>query len=298
MNLFQDFAPTDIEKWQQQVQKELQLQDLQELNYTTADGIILQPYSQELPQEYTQITKVIAAQKKQTGWNNVMYASAQNQQELEKLVTIAEKYKYDKIVIDGAVISYKSTVPIYFIDSKIKIENDTLVVAITEKATSVGQLTQILEAIQDKLNADLSKNMANIVVQLPIYTNYIEEIAKLRALRLVLAKWAEISDKKLNINIRGVLSFDNFVANEYKPLIAHTTMAMSAIIGTCNEIAIPPHHYSYQDEQAWRWAKNIAHLLQEESYLDYTIDPAAGSYLIEQFTWEIAKKSWEKFALS
>jgi hypothetical protein len=297
MNLFQDFASADVEKWQQQVQRELQLQDLQELNYTTADGITLQPYNQELPQEYTQITKVIAAQKKQAGWKNVMYASAQNQQELEKLVTIAEKYKYDKIVIDGAAHSCKSLVPIYFIDSKIKIENDTLVAVIAEKVTSVEQLTQILKIIQDKLNANWSENIVDIVVQLPIYTNYIEEIAKLRALRLLLAKWTEISNKKLNINIRGILSFDNFVANEYKPLIAHTTMAMSAIIGTCNEIAIPPHHYSYQDEQAWRWAKNIAHLLQEEAYLDYTLDPAAGSYTIEQFTWEIAKKSWEKFAL-
>jgi methylmalonyl-CoA mutase len=44
-----------------------------------------------------------------------------------------------------------------------------------------------------------------------------------------------------------------------------------------------------------RIARNISLILSEESYLDKVIDPAAGSYMLEKLTAELAQKSWEKF---
>ncbi len=45
----------------------------------------------------------------------------------------------------------------------------------------------------------------------------------------------------------------------------------------------------------YRIARNQQLLLKEESYLDKIVDPAAGSYYIENLTDEIARGAWEHF---
>ena len=40
---------------------------------------------------------------------------------------------------------------------------------------------------------------------------------------------------------------------------------------------------------------NIQQLLQLESYMDRVIDPAAGSYYVEQLTDQLAERAWGKF---
>ncbi len=43
------------------------------------------------------------------------------------------------------------------------------------------------------------------------------------------------------------------------------------------------------------WHRNQQLLLKEESHFDKVIDPAAGSYYIENLTVAIAKQAWELF---
>ena len=53
--------------------------------------------------------------------------------------------------------------------------------------------------------------------------------------------------------------------------------------------------YETPDEFSERLARNQQLLLKEESHFDKVIDPAAGSYYIENLTVSIAKQAWEIF---
>ena len=53
--------------------------------------------------------------------------------------------------------------------------------------------------------------------------------------------------------------------------------------------------YKTPDEFSERIARNQQLLLKEESHLDKTVDPSAGSYYIENLTVSIASQAWKLF---
>ena len=55
--------------------------------------------------------------------------------------------------------------------------------------------------------------------------------------------------------------------------------------------------YETPDEFSERLARNQQLLLKEESHFDKVIDPAAGSYYIENLTVAIAKQAWNSSLL-
>ena len=65
-----------------------------------------------------------------------------------------------------------------------------------------------------------------------------------------------------------------------------TTQAMSAIMGGTDGLIVHPFYNVFPSKQslAERVARNISSILSEESYLNKMVDPAAGSYYIEQLT--------------
>lgn len=84
--------------------------------------------------------------------------------------------------------------------------------------------------------------------------------------------------------------------NQYWNMIVATTQAMSAAIAGVDSIQITPcNGHDKADEFTRRIARNVQHLLQSESYLDRVIDPASGSYYIENMTAAIANKAWQQF---
>jgi methylmalonyl-CoA mutase len=72
---------------------------------------------------------------------------------------------------------------------------------------------------------------------------------------------------------------------------------MSAVLGNADSVMILPFDISYKesDEISRRIARNQQLVLKEESYLDKIVDPAAGSYYIENLTHAIAHHAWEMF---
>ena len=75
------------------------------------------------------------------------------------------------------------------------------------------------------------------------------------------------------------------------------TEAMSAALAGVDSMTVVPFDktYSTPDEFSERLARNQQLLLKEESHFDKVIDPAAGSYYIENLTVSIAKQAWELF---
>ena len=133
-------------------------------------------------------------------------------------------------------------------------------------------------------------------------SDYFMEIAKLRAARLLWARIAEQyqpeSESSMLMNIHcSTSNFNKTLYDPYVNLLRSTTEAMSAILGGTQSLSITPYDAFYKDpdEISNRIARNQQIILKEETYLEQVVDPAAGSYYIENLTDSIAKAAWELF---
>ncbi len=80
-------------------------------------------------------------------------------------------------------------------------------------------------------------------------------------------------------------------------LIRATTAAFAAAAGGAECLTILPYDVALGEpsEQGRRLARNISHLLAEESHLGVVADPAGGSWYVEDRTARLAEAAWEQF---
>ena len=73
--------------------------------------------------------------------------------------------------------------------------------------------------------------------------------------------------------------------------------AMSAAIGGVHSLEVTPFDASFEDptEFSKRIARNVELLLKHESHFDQVVDPAGGSYYVENLTQSIAAEAWKLF---
>ena len=141
-----------------------------------------------------------------------------------------------------------------------------------------------------------------IQFSLCIGPNYFMEIAKLRAARLLWTRMVEQYQVKLEESSRLFIHattalWNKSIYDPYVNMLRTTTEGMSAALGNADSVMILPFDMSYKesDEISRRIARNQQLVLKEESYLDKIVDPAAGSYYIENLTHSIAHHAWEMF---
>ena len=151
-----------------------------------------------------------------------------------------------------------------------------------------------------------------------IQGNYFMEIAKFRAARML---WAKIvreyepvctcgdsckCDKvdgkycpcAMKMNVCATTStFNMTIFDAYVNLLRSQTETMSAAIAGVDSIVVTPFDVTYKqpDDFSERIARNQQLLLAEESHFDKVIDPAAGSYYLENLTAMIADEAWKRF---
>lgn len=162
-------------------------------------------------------------------------------------------------------------------------------------AFSLSKGVEYINLLTDK-GIDASKITSKMQFNFNISTNYFFEIAKLRAARklwqLILEQY-QINDVAMNIHTET--SIENAsVEDENFDILRNTTKAMSAIIGGCDSLTIRPHDKEKLTFSN-RIARNVQHLLKEESFFDKVNNPADGAYYIEHLTDEIASKAWNIF---
>ena len=80
-------------------------------------------------------------------------------------------------------------------------------------------------------------------------------------------------------------------------LLRNTLAAFAAGVGGADTISVVPHTAALgiTDRNARALARNIQHLLMEESDLHRVADPAAGSGAIEALTEALAERAWAEF---
>ena len=137
--------------------------------------------------------------------------------------------------------------------------------------------------------------------------NYFMEIAKFRAGRMLWAKIVEAYKAPLftaalkdaaKMNVSAETSrFNMTVFDAYVNLLRSQTETMSAALAGVDEIVVTPFDVTYEKptDFAERIARNQQLLLKEESHFDKVVDPAAGSFYIENLTHAIAAEAWKQF---
>lgn len=141
---------------------------------------------------------------------------------------------------------------------------------------------------------------ASVWFRLKIGPQFFPELARLRCLRLL---WAHLCSAYGTTQlpcppIWGDLQLPAAPESAHANMIAAGTQALSAVLGGADLLSIPPADAPQGGAGTLfsrRVARNVHHLLQHESHLNHVIDPAAGSYFIENLTQHMGKKAWEQF---
>lgn len=148
-------------------------------------------------------------------------------------------------------------------------------------------------------STELETVAQSILFKVAVGKSYFVEIAKLRAMRIL---WFNVLKaygvQNPEITIAAHFAPDSQDKNANTNLIRAATQAMSAIIGGAQELYVLPSNVGTGESPTpftRRIARNVQHLLRQESYLDKVQDPAAGSFYIEKLTEELAEKAWEIF---
>lgn len=143
---------------------------------------------------------------------------------------------------------------------------------------------------------------SKIKFNMGISENYFMEIAKFRTARML---WAEIvkqyepkCDCACKMCVNAVTSTYNMTMfDSYVNLLRTQTEAMSAALGGVHSMVVLPFDSVYETSNDFseRIARNQQLLLKEESHFDKVVDPAAGSYYIEELTASLATEIWKLF---
>ncbi len=213
------------------------------------------------------------------------YASQEaDMEQLLKLHEIADDYKNFKLVnVNGIAMHNAGATIVQELAYALAIANEYIAFA-TEHGIKVG------------------KACKKIQMTLSVGSNYFMEIAKLRAVRLL---WATMVEQykptcdcgyKLQINTVGS-TWNKTLYDPYVNMLRNTTEGMAAAIGGADAITLQPFDVAYKDADDFsrRISRNVQVILKEESYFNKVVDPAAGSYYIENLTNNIAEQTWKLF---
>lgn len=164
---------------------------------------------------------------------------------------------------------------------------------VQECAYLLSKMTDTIDCLE-KTGLKTATLIPQLGLHLAIGSDYFFEIAKLRALRPVLAAILKTyTNDTLSVPLLSSSSlWSKSLCDPNINMLRNTTEAMSAILGVCDGVLITPHDsiYKQADEFSHRIALNISNLLKEEAYFDKVSDPAAGSWYIESITAELADK--------
>jgi methylmalonyl-CoA mutase len=137
-----------------------------------------------------------------------------------------------------------------------------------------------------------------VAFSLPIATDFLTGVAKLKALRLL---WYQIAKAyqcetfaphHLYIHVRSEV-FTSETLQPHANMLKSTTASIAAICGGCNALTV--YGEEEQNPLMQRMARNTSVLLREESHFGKVADPTAGAYAIDTLVDAIAQQAWQQF---
>ena len=172
--------------------------------------------------------------------------------------------------------------------------------AVQELAFMIADAIEYLQVAQSR-NLDIEQICKRVSFFFAVHNNFFEEISKYRAARRI---WANILRNDFNVKDDNACKFrvhsqtGGVTLTAQQPLnnIVRTTMqAMAAVLGGTQSL----HTNSFDEalglptEASATVALRTQQILANETEVADSIDPLAGSYLVENLTDEIEKKVYE-----
>jgi methylmalonyl-CoA mutase len=164
--------------------------------------------------------------------------------------------------------------------------------------------TEYARALADAgLSVDLA--FAQVEFRLSATADQFATIAKLRAARQLWSRVAEVSGVQQDA-VAGAGAMRQHVVTSWSMLsrrdpwvnlLRGTVAAFGAGVGGAQSVTVLPFDAALglPDSMARRLARNTSALLIEESHVGRVIDPAGGSWFIENLTQEVAEAAWALF---
>ena len=172
--------------------------------------------------------------------------------------------------------------------------------ATQELAFALATAVDYVRAMQAR-GSNIDDIAPRIRFSLSIGANFFMEIARLRAARLLWAKIVQAfggneASQKMSLHAR-TSAWNQTVYDPHVNLLRATTEAFSGAVGGCDSLHISPFDELVRvpDEFSGRVARNTHTVLREESHITRTVDPAGGSWYIENLTDSVARKTWAIF---
>ncbi len=143
--------------------------------------------------------------------------------------------------------------------------------------------------------------LAQVNIRLAADADIFATAAKLRAARTVIARIAAACGTPAaaaNVHITTITSARMMARRDPWTNMLRTTAATAAsAIGGADALLVLPYTYTLGSSDAFarRIARNTQIVAQEESHLGTVLDPAGGSWYVEQLTAELAAKGWQLF---
>jgi methylmalonyl-CoA mutase len=141
----------------------------------------------------------------------------------------------------------------------------------------------------------------NISISLPCGENFLMNIAKLKALRIL---WYQVSQAYEMMDYKAEDLFiharsEKWIHESFQPhgnMLNNTYDAIASVLGECNAITL-----TVEDENNWsmlRAALHVSNILREEAHLDKVVNGIAGSYALENMVNTLAQEAWADFQLA
>ncbi len=167
-------------------------------------------------------------------------------------------------------------------------------------AFAAATAVEYLRAMTDR-GMTIDAAAGQILFRMGLGTHHFLAIAKLRAARWVWARVVEAcggSREAQAMKIHARTS--NRVLTQHDPyvnLLRNSVAVFAAGVGGADAITSVPFDAMIRlpDEFSRRVARNSVLVLQDEAHLHRVIDPAGGSWFLDQLTEDVAEKAWEIF---
>ncbi|MBK8478857.1 MAG: methylmalonyl-CoA mutase [Opitutaceae bacterium] len=169
-----------------------------------------------------------------------------------------------------------------------------------ELAVAIAMAVEYLRRLE-AAKVDVKTAAPRVAFSFAVGSQFFPELAKFRAFRLL---WARVlsafGDANLasgaTLHARTAL-FNKTVLDPYVNMLRTTTEALSAVLGGVDSVQVGAFDEVVRtpDEFSQRIARNIALMLSEEFNFAEVADAAGGSWLVEKFTDELARKAWGLF---
>lgn len=314
-----DFAPDTTLQWRQRVEKELKGKSFEDfLVWKSIDGFQIEAWSNQLPGQLCQLRPLESPWKLLELVNN-QDAQLANKSALHALMNGAEAVWFTKsfhgaakevatngidekiapVFISGNTICdpYHSLLK-HGAQDEIKASTTQVINGhrLRERGCSVIQeiafmLAQAIE-LCDTIGFDSS-----LYFKTGVGSGYLTETSKIRAIRWL---WASaLSLKNEGATNPSVIAQNLCIGysknDEHNNILRATTSALAGISGGAQFVGITPWDLGWNDSNEFssRITRNIQNLLKDEARLSANLNPADGSFFIENLTTALAKKSWE-----